>query len=177
MNILWEDRFLILAEKPVGTLSQPAPGEGGDMLSLLAKARAEKGEAAVVYPVHRLDRGVGGVMVFAKDSKTAGKLSALFQQNTLCKEYRAVVHGIPEAPEGTFRDLLFRDAGRGKTFVVQRRRAAPVPHGVNRRMGALRVSSHSAPASGAPSCGAETGAQRRAAAEKRRRSGESAKKR
>lgn len=122
MNILQEDRFLLFCEKPVGIPSQPAPGVPEDMTSLLGQYRAAKGEPAQVFAVHRLDRGVGGLMVYAKDAKTAGKLSALIQQRQFTKEYLAVLHGIPPEEQGTLRDLLFRDAAKNKTYVVQRER-------------------------------------------------------
>ncbi len=122
MQILYEDNALLLAEKPVGVLSEGAPEGGSDMVSLLTSRRRERGEPAEVFPVHRLDRGVGGLMVFAKDKKTAGRLSAMMGDRTLQKDYYAVVHGIPAEPEGTLRDLLFRDAARNKTYVVKRER-------------------------------------------------------
>lgn len=122
MNIIWEDGRLIICEKPVQVLSQPAPEGGEDMLTLLSQYRVQKGELAQVFPIHRLDCGVGGLMVFAKDSKTAGQLSTLIQQKDFCKEYLAVIHGTPELPQGVFADLLFRDATRNKTYVVKRQR-------------------------------------------------------
>ncbi len=115
--IFAENHSVILCEKPVGVLSQPSPGRQESMLSLLeAQCRC------AVYPIHRLDREVGGVMVFAKTAPAAAVLSAAVQQRTLEKEYLALVRGRPEAPSGTFTDLLFKDSGRGKSFVVTRMR-------------------------------------------------------
>lgn len=122
MHILYEDNALLLVEKPVGVLSEGAPEGGSDMVGLLAACRKAQGEPAEIFPVHRLDRGVGGLMVFAKNKKTAGRLSAMMGDHALQKEYYAVVHGIPSEPEGEFRDLLFRDAARNKTYVVKRER-------------------------------------------------------
>ncbi len=115
--IFAENHSVILCEKPVGVLSQPSPVQQESMLSLL---EAQCGCA--VYPIHRLDREVGGVMVFAKTQAAAAVLSAAVQQRTLEKEYLAVVRGRPADPSGTFTDLLFKDSGRGKTFVVTRMR-------------------------------------------------------
>lgn len=115
--IFAENHSVILCEKPAGVLSQPSPAQRESILSLL---EAQCGCA--VYPIHRLDREVGGVMVFAKTQAAAAVLSAAVQQRTLQKEYLAVVRGRPEAPSGTFTDLLFKDSGRGKSFVVTRMR-------------------------------------------------------
>ena len=66
MKILYEDRHLILCEKPVGVLSQRGKEGESDMLSLLDAYLEEKGERATAYVLHRLDESVGGLMVYAK---------------------------------------------------------------------------------------------------------------
>lgn len=115
--ILAENDSVILCEKTAGVLSQPSPNQKESMLSLLeAQCRC------AVYPIHRLDREVGGAMVFAKTASSAAVLSAAVQQRTLQKEYLAIVQGRPEEAEGIFKDLLFKDSARGKTFVVTRMR-------------------------------------------------------
>ena len=115
MNILFEDQWIVVAEKPRGVLSEGSD-EGG-MPALL-----EAAIGARVLTVHRLDRETAGLMVFAKDGKVAGRLSATMQEGRFLKEYAAVVHGVPTPPEGEMRDLLFRDASRGKSFIVDRPR-------------------------------------------------------
>ena len=115
MQILYSDRDIIVACKPRGVLSEGA--DVGGMPSLLAKELG--GE---VLTVHRLDRETAGLMVFARSGRVAGKLSAIMQDGGFCKEYAAVVHGTPDPPEGKMRDLLFRDASRGKSFIVSRPR-------------------------------------------------------
>lgn len=75
-----------------------------------------------LFPVHRLDRGVGGVMVYAKTQKAAAALSAAIQNRTFEKEYLCVVHGCPQEPAGIYEDLLLHDRTRNKTFVVDRMR-------------------------------------------------------
>lgn len=117
--ILYEDSDLIVCQKPVGVLSQPdATGTGEDMLSLLS----EKNRGKPVYLVHRLDRGVGGVMVFAKHARAAGRLSAMVADRSITKQYLAVIHGRPTPQCGVLKDLLFKDRTLGKTFVVDRMR-------------------------------------------------------
>ena len=74
-----------------------------------------------IYPVHRLDQKVGGVMVFARTKNAAGLLSRAVQEGARVKEYRAMVHGTPPE-EGIWEDLLWKDARQNKVFVVQRMR-------------------------------------------------------
>ena len=111
MEILYQDRDLVVAIKPRGTLSEAQAGE--DCMPALLKPHA--GE---VLTVHRLDRPVGGVMVYARNKSAAAALSAAVQNGTLKKTYTAVVTGVPEAPAGEWRDLLYHDARQNKTFVV-----------------------------------------------------------
>ena len=114
-EILYEDKYLVVAVKPVGYLSEPGPGKN-------FPAVLEEHYGKPVYTVHRLDKVVGGVMVFAKDSKTAGKLANLVAQRDIGKEYLAVLRGVPQEAEATLEDLLFRDASKNKTYVVKRMR-------------------------------------------------------
>ena len=114
--ILYEDRHLVVCVKPAGVLSQDA-GEN----SLPGLLRAQLG-TDYVGVVHRLDREVGGVMVYAKTPGAAAALSRSVQERTLEKTYLAVLRGIPEASAGTLEDLLFHDQNRNKTYVVDRMR-------------------------------------------------------
>ncbi len=115
IKILYEDKAVIVCIKPVGVLSQ-ADGQES-MLSLLAEQCG--GE---IYPIHRLDRNVGGVMVFARTSKAAGKLSADVQSGGFVKQYIAAVHGRPQEGSGIMKDILFKDSRKNKSFVVNRPR-------------------------------------------------------
>ncbi|MCQ2480386.1 MAG: RluA family pseudouridine synthase, partial [Clostridia bacterium] len=114
MNILFEDKHLIFAVKPKGVLSQS--GEGENMIDLLSEGRGE------IFPIHRLDKSVSGVMVFAKTKAAAGKLSAMVQNNEIKKEYLAVVCGKPQEESAVLEDLLFKDSSKNKSFVVKRMR-------------------------------------------------------
>ena len=116
LNLLYEDAHLIVAIKPPELVSEQTPDKKG-FADLIA---AHTGN--YVGTVHRLDRGVGGVMVYAKTPAAAAKLSTAVQQHRLQKEYLALVHGIPTPPAGEMRDLLFHDRTRNKTFVVERTR-------------------------------------------------------
>ena len=106
MEILYSDKDMVVCVKPVGMDSEhevPA-ALGGE-----------------VFPIHRLDKNVGGVMVYAKTKPAAAALSKAVQEGTMVKEYVATVHGTP--PEaGDWEDLLWKDSARNKVFVVKRQR-------------------------------------------------------
>ncbi len=115
LEILYQDRDLVLCVKPFGLLS-----EGEQESALPALLRAQLG--GEVFPVHRLDRETGGCMVYAKTKAAAGKLSAVVSERSMEKEYLAVVQGCPAEESGVLKDLLFRDAAKNKSFVVDRMR-------------------------------------------------------
>ena len=116
MKILFEDNHLLIVEKDAGILSEP-DGSGNDIVTLCS---AHTGVEC--FLVHRLDRGTGGVMVLAKTKPAAGKLSVLISERAFSKEYLAVVKGKPEETAGTYKDLLFKDSRKNKSFVVSRER-------------------------------------------------------
>ena len=116
LQILYQDAHMVAVVKPAGVLSEDS-GEG----SMPALLRQQLGKTYIGC-VHRLDRAVGGVMVYALDQPTCGKLSAMVASHQMVKEYMAVVHGCPEPAEGEMRDLLFKDSARNKSFVVKRMR-------------------------------------------------------
>ena len=110
MDILYSDKDIAVCVKPVGLESE---GQVPDALKA-----ALGGE---VYPIHRLDKNVGGVMVYARSKSAAAALSRAVQEGTMVKEYVAMVHGTP--PEaGDWTDLLFKDSQKNKVFVVKRER-------------------------------------------------------
>lgn len=74
------------------------------------------------YCVHRLDRAVGGVMVYARSQKDAGALSAQIQEHRFRKEYLAVCAGCPDPTAGEMSDYLYKDAAKGRAFPVKRLR-------------------------------------------------------
>ena len=114
ITVLFEDNNIIAAIKPVGVLSQA--GNTADMISLLGEGRGE------IYPLHRLDKNVGGVMVFAKSKQAAAKISQLISENRMSKSYYAVLCGKPEEDSAVLEDLLFKDSSKNKSFVVKRMR-------------------------------------------------------
>ena len=122
MNILFSDNSILVCIKPSGVLSTDEPG---GMPELLRDALKEKD--ADIRSVHRLDRVVGGLMVYARSQAAAASLSRQITDGSFRKEYLAVVHGTPQEMEGTMEDLLFRDSRENKTYVVKRMRKGVRP--------------------------------------------------
>ena len=117
MKILYEDTHIVVAYKPANTLTQSsAEGESGLLEQLTEHYKQE------LYLIHRLDRSVSGILVFARTSKAAALLNASLNTNDFVKEYYALVYGCPEEMEGTFSDLLYKDAKAKKAYVVKRER-------------------------------------------------------
>ena len=117
IDILYKDESVVVCLKRPGELSQAGkPGEK----SLLTALETELG--GTIYPVHRLDREAGGVMVYARTKKAAASLSAAVQEHRLEKESVCIVRGAPAEESGNYCDLLLHDKQRNKTFVVNRMR-------------------------------------------------------
>lgn len=116
MEILFSDEHIAVVVKPAGALSQDS-GENCVPQLLRKTLGAEQ-----VHVVHRLDREVGGVMVYALTSKAAAGLSRTVQERKMKKTYLAVLRGVPSEPSALLEDLLFHDQRRNKTYVVDRQR-------------------------------------------------------
>lgn len=115
MDILYEDREILVCVKPARVLSTDEPGGLPDLV------RQALGDPdADVRTVHRLDRVVSGLMVLARNPASASELSRQIREGAFRKEYLAVVHGIPEEPQGSLRDLLGRDKARRMTYVAEK---------------------------------------------------------
>ena len=113
MEILYADATLLVASKPPRVLSTDEPG---GMPDLLRQALGDP--AANVRTVHRLDRVVGGAMVFARTKRAARELSAQITDGGFGKRYLAIVHGAPTPPAGRMEDELWRDKARRMTFAM-----------------------------------------------------------
>ena len=110
MKILYSDRNIAVCIKPVGLDSEHALPD--------ALKEALGGE---IFPIHRLDQNVGGVMVFARTKAAAAELSRAVQEGHMVKEYIAMIHGRPER-EGDWTDFLFKDSRKNKVFAVKKER-------------------------------------------------------
>lgn len=110
MEILYSDKEIAVCLKPLGVDSEK------ELPALLAEALGGQ-----IFPVHRLDKNVGGCMVYARTKQAAAALSKAIQEGAMVKEYLALVHGTP--PEaGDWQDLLWKDSQKNKVFVVKRER-------------------------------------------------------
>ena len=110
MEILYSNKHLAVIVKPVGMDSEhEVPQALSEMLG------------GDIFPIHRLDKNVGGVMVFARGKAAAATLSKAVQEGAMVKEYIAMVHGLPEE-SGDWSDFLFKDSSKNKVFVVKKER-------------------------------------------------------
>ena len=113
IKLLYSDKDIAICIKPVGLDSEK------DMPAQLM----EQLNIKEIFPVHRLDMAVGGLMVYALNKKSAAKLSEQVAQRQMKKEYLAIVQGRPEEDRAVLRDLLYRDKAKNKSYVVKRKRA------------------------------------------------------
>lgn len=110
MEILFSDPQIVVCVKPVGMDSEQ---------EVPAALRQQLG--GEVFTLHRLDKNVGGVMLYGRTKSAAAKFSKLIQDGLLVKEYVALVHGTPPE-EGDLTDLLWKDSSKNRVFVVKRER-------------------------------------------------------
>ena len=111
MEILYSDQEIVVCVKPVGLDSEKE-----------VPAALKETLGGELFTLHRLDKNVGGVMVYARTKAAAAALSKAIQEGRLVKEYVAMVHGTP--PErGDWEDLLWKDSKKNKVFVVKRMRS------------------------------------------------------
>lgn len=123
MKVLYEDNQIIVVEKEPNIPSQQDKTGDIDMLTLVknyVKEKYNKKGEAYIGLVHRLDRPVGGVMVFARTSKSASRLSEQVRNKTLKKTYIAVVDGKIENKEGILEDYLYKDERNNISKVVNK---------------------------------------------------------
>ena len=110
MTVLYCDKGLVACIKPVGLDSETE-----------LPAALKESIGGEIFPIHRLDKNVGGVMVFARTKQAAAALSKAVQDGAMVKEYVAMVHGTP--PEsGDWEDFLFKDSRKNKVFAVKKER-------------------------------------------------------
>ncbi|MDG0853234.1 pseudouridine synthase [Pelomonas puraquae] len=107
MTLIYEDEHLVAIDKPPGLLVHRTQLAAGEELAALQLLRDQLGRT--VWPVHRLDRGTSGVLLFALSAEVASQLGALFEQGQMDKRYLALVRGWPVADEGLIDHPLARD--------------------------------------------------------------------
>ena len=122
IEILYEDNHLLIAVKPPNVPVQGDISGTPDLLTLLKediKIRYNKPGNVFLGLVHRLDRPVGGVMVFARTSKAASRLSEQIRNHQMGKIYLCVVKGCPEHLKGRLTDYLLKDRDNNIVSVVE----------------------------------------------------------
>ena len=110
MELLYSDKHIAVCVKPVGLDSEAE-----------VPAALKEQLGGEIYPIHRLDQNVGGVMVYARTKQAAATLSKAIHEGQMVKEYVAMVHGTP-SETGDWEDLLWKDSRKNKVFVVKRMR-------------------------------------------------------
>lgn len=121
IEIVSKTKDYLIIQKPAGMPSQSDPSGDPDAMTLCSQKLKDNGENSSLYLIHRLDRVVGGLMVFARNKSTAAALSSLVADRDFGKYYYAVVGGRAEG--GELFDYLYKDARLGKSFVTDSKRA------------------------------------------------------
>ena len=123
LNVIYEDNHIIVVEKPVNVPSQEDKTGDKDMLTEVKdylKVKYNKPGNVYVGLVHRLDRPVGGIMIFAKTSKAASRLSESIRVKDFKKTYLAVVNNENLKQEAVLEDYLFKNEALNKSMVVSK---------------------------------------------------------
>ena len=123
MEVIFEDNHIIVVKKQPNIPSQSDKTEDMDMLTIVKeyiKEKYKKPGNVYLGLVHRLDRPVGGVMIFAKTSKAASRLSEQVREKTFKKKYLAVVDGKKKKKKGTLEDYLYKDERNNISKVVNK---------------------------------------------------------
>jgi len=119
LEVLWEDNHFIAVNKKAGDLVQPDPsGEPAieQQVGEYLKVKGNKPGAAFVGVVHRIDRPVGGVVIFAKTSKALVRMNEMVKSREIKKTYWAIVDNIPQKEADTLRSWIRRDPKTNKSY-------------------------------------------------------------
>lgn len=121
MEIIFEDNHILVAAKPQNVPSQQDESNDKDMLTMCKEyIKESKNKPGNVYVglVHRLDRPTGGVMIFAKTSKAAARLSESIKSGEFDKKYFAILVGTPKEKQGTLTHYLLKDEKANTVSIV-----------------------------------------------------------
>ncbi len=122
MEILYKSKNAVVVYKPPFIPSQPDPSGDEDIMTITSAVLSALGESDKLWLVHRLDRVVGGVMVFARRASAAAELSAIFADSDAgVKTYLAVLEG--RIDDGVMTDYLYKDKLKSKAYITDRARA------------------------------------------------------
>ena len=120
MEILYKSKNAVVIYKEAGVPSQSDPSGDADAMTLTSEHLRSLGENPNLWLIHRLDRVVSGLLVFARNKKYAAILSEYVKDRLLTKEYYAVVDG--ETADAALENLIYRDSRAGKAFIVDKER-------------------------------------------------------
>lgn len=130
LQVLYEDNHLIAVNKPAGLLSQPNDGDYGssiaDQVKQYIRKKYNKPGEVFLGTIHRLDRPVSGVLLFARTSKGLTRMNELFRKREVEKIYWAIVDGIPEETEGKLTHFLLRNEKSKRTHAFRRQKNGAV---------------------------------------------------
>ena len=121
LQIIELTKNYIIVKKEYGIPTQSDNSGDKDLLTLTSEYLKSRGEDAKLWLIHRLDRVVSGLVVFARNAKYASLLSGFVSSKAMGKEYLAVVRGRTD--KGSLTDLIYKDARTNKAFIVDRARA------------------------------------------------------
>ena len=121
MKILYLDADVVVVEKPPFVPSQSDPSGDPDAMSETARLLREEGKSPELYLIHRLDRVVGGLLVFARNKRACASLNSALAEGKIIKEYLAVTDGTTE-DSGTLEDYLIKDAKTSRAHSVPKER-------------------------------------------------------
>ena len=122
INILYEDKDIVVCEKPVALLTLPSESDEKSLIDILCEQLMCDGKRVQLFPVHRLDRMTAGVVVFAKSKKACAELSDIFSNHKNEKQYLCIVHGSPKEDKAECRDLIFVDKRANKSYITDKER-------------------------------------------------------
>lgn len=130
LDIAYEDDDLLVVDKPAGMVTHPAHGaiDGTLVNALLAHVASLPGERIRAGLVHRLDRDTSGLVLVAKTEAALGTLGRAMQQRYIEREYRGIVIGVPDDPEGTIRGAIGRDPRNRMKFAIRSEGKPAVTH-------------------------------------------------
>ncbi|MGL5440677.1 MAG: RluA family pseudouridine synthase [Filifactoraceae bacterium] len=123
LDIIYEDNHVIVVLKPFNVPTQEDSSGDLDLLSMVKeyiRVKYNKPGEAYIGLVHRLDRVAGGVMVFARTSKAASRLSKQIRDREFAKEYLTVVEGKMSSESGTMKDYLLKNSSTNTVTVVSK---------------------------------------------------------
>lgn len=123
LEILYEDEYMLACVKPCGVPSQGDKSNDEDMVTLIKNYlfdNSDMDEEPYVAPIHRLDRPVGGVMIFAKTKEAAAKLSDMVQDGHIKKYYQAILTGELPDFEGELVDYIVRDPRNNTSKIAKK---------------------------------------------------------